>query len=152
MKRDEVQSLSTSVLTGVYTPITKENPYIPLDWPPGRWTDDTQLTLAVARGLKSGRGFNMDAMVPEHIAELKASSYGWGSSTKGSIQRIVDGTHTWENSGNVKGSGNGVLMKISPLALYWAAVYGPGKNVPQKVQQMSQLARMTHASYAPPTD
>jgi ADP-ribosylglycohydrolase len=123
------------------------HPYIPKDWPPGKWTDDTQLTLAMSRALRSAKTFNMDTMVREHIAEMKISAYGWGSATRDSIRRLMDGTHTWKDSGSKTAKGNGVLMKIAPLALYWASVYGPGHAMMVKLEQITELTFMTHATF-----
>jgi ADP-ribosylglycohydrolase len=128
--------------TSLYTPVTN-HPYIPENWAIGRWTDDTQLTLAMMRALtksllaKSNEDFMLN-IVNEHIIEWKESIAGWGG-TKNAIERLANGTHTYLNSGN-KAEGNGVIMKLAPLALYYSLAGNVNDN------QIETICRMTHDS------
>lgn len=123
----------------LYVRVTN-HPYIPEDWQVGRWTDDTQLTLAMMRALtKPFDQSNDDLMtniVNEHIIEWKESTAGWGG-TKNAIERLSNGTHTYLNSGN-QAKGNGVLMKLAPLAFYYS-LFG---NVND--DEIEKICRMTH--------
>lgn len=98
--------------------------------PAGIYTDDTQLTLATARAmidakdLFEGMRINpiMDRMAEEHKAEYVKDHSTWGRSTKGAIRRLQNGVH-WSicsDSNEWSGVGNGVAMKLSPLAVVWA--------------------------------
>lgn len=87
------------------------------DWPAGKWTDDTQLTLATALALANRVDFNMSAIVDEHVRQINFNEKGWGRSTRDSIRRIEAGKH-WSEAGNPGGAGNGVAMKVSPLAAF----------------------------------
>ena len=122
----------------LYTPVTN-HPFITIDWQMGRWTDDTQLTLAMMRAitkyLQTKEDF-MSKIVNEHIIEWKESVHGWGG-TKNAIERLSNGTHTYHNSGN-KAEGNGVLMKLTPLAFYYSLC----KNVND--DEIETICRMTH--------
>jgi ADP-ribosylglycohydrolase len=128
--------------TSLYTRVTN-HPYIPENWPIGRWTDDTQLTLAMMRALtkslptKSNENL-MSNIVNEHIIEWKESVAGWGG-TKNAIERLANGTHTYLNSGN-KAEGNGVLMKLAPLAFYYSLSGNVNDN------EIETICRMTHDS------
>jgi ADP-ribosylglycohydrolase len=86
-------------------------------WPPGRWTDDTQCTLAVAESLIANGKIDLDDMARRQIAALNECSIGWGDSSKLSLRKIEQGTSRLI-SGNPQGAGNGVVMKISPLVVY----------------------------------
>ena len=83
----------------------------------GCTSDDTQLTLAVAEGLISGE-FSMSAQVKTHVAALVATTTGWGPTTKNAIRGVANGV-SWKESGitgDGVGRGNGVPMKIGPVA------------------------------------
>jgi len=86
----------------------------------GTWTDDTQLTLAVGQGLVEAKGPDIQSQIKCHIAALKDNTAGWGKSTKDSIRRLANGTpHTKSGeTGPRGGKGNGVPMKIAPVAAY----------------------------------
>jgi ADP-ribosylglycohydrolase len=82
----------------------------------GTYTDDTQLTLAVAEALIDG-GFDMECQARHHVSALRETTAGWGNTTRNAIRSLANGA-TWQNSGtggNGSGTGNGVAMKIAPL-------------------------------------
>jgi len=82
----------------------------------GTYTDDTQLTLAVAEALIDG-GFDMESQVRHHVSSLKETTAGWGNTTRNAVRSLANGA-TWKTSGmggNGTGTGNGVAMKIAPL-------------------------------------
>ncbi|UJR25979.1 hypothetical protein I4U23_007327 [Adineta vaga] len=117
------------------------NPYIPENWQIGRWTDDTQLSLAMMKAITKYLQTNDDFMsniVQEHIIEWKESVGGWGG-TKNAIERLANGTHTYLDSGN-QAEGNGVLMKLAPLAFYYSLCQINDDN------QIEIICRMTHRS------
>lgn len=131
---------------------SSENPFYTGNYEPGAWSDDTQLSIAVARSLARANGFNIDALVATHIdafdetAEMefkgKTVKRGWGRSTTTSLRKLKNGVPPYE-SGLVGGAGNGILMKMAPLS-YWHAVRG----LPQKERyhNLDTLTKMTHDS------
>jgi ADP-ribosylglycohydrolase len=124
----------------LYTQVIN-HPYIPENWQIGRWTDDTQLTLAMMKAITKYLQLNEDLIsniVNEHIIEWKESIAGWGG-TKDAIERLSNGTHTYLNSGN-KAEGNGVLMKLAPLAFYYSLCKTVNDN------EIETICRMTHNS------
>ncbi|CAF1686960.1 unnamed protein product [Rotaria magnacalcarata] len=136
----DLQNKNKNIVETLYTRVTN-NPYIPEDWQIGRWTDDTQLTLAMMRAITKYLQSNEDLMlniVNEHITEWKESIAGWGG-TKTAIERLSNGTHTYRESGN-NAQGNGVLMKLAPLAFY----YSQCDNVND--DEIEAICRMTHNS------
>ncbi len=88
----------------------------------GQWTDDTQLTLAIAKSLISKGQIDLDDMAREHIKALEEGDVGWGKSTKTSILKIKNGVH-WLQAGNLGGAGNGVAMKIAPIGAFLSSRY-----------------------------
>ncbi|MFC1644398.1 ADP-ribosylglycohydrolase family protein [Patescibacteria group bacterium] len=91
---------------------------------PGTWTDDTQLTLAVARSLIRCKTFDMDDMANAHVVAMRESIRGWGGSTVDAVRKCGNGIH-WSESGKTdkpnRGGGNGVVMKMAPLAVFLQA-------------------------------
>src|SRR3989338_2955708 len=121
----------------------------------GTWTDDTQLTLAVAEsmissGVIKGR-LDMNDMASKHVASYQnEGNLGFGSTTKIAIEKLAQGIH-WSNSGrsdNPKhGTGNGVAMKVAPLGAFRASPRWSELLVEQRsgfIDDIAQLTVMTH--------
>ncbi len=89
----------------------------------GDATDDWQLTRAVANSLiRCGGQFNLIDCAEEHVRELRQSTFGWGKTTQLAIEAIgrgerVPGRDALPPAEPGKGCGNGVVMKVAPLAL-----------------------------------
>ncbi len=108
---------------------------------PGSWTDDTQLTLATAEALiGSGGAFNMDMIAKKHIEAYQGERRGWGKSTANACKRLTEGV-SWKDSGEPKGSGNGVMMKIAPLGLRQSIIQ---QDPAIFLKECVTYAKMTH--------
>jgi ADP-ribosylglycohydrolase len=110
----------------------------------GMGTDDTQLTLAAAEGLMLGNGFFMPDIAKAHVKALGESVSGWGRSTKEAVKRLKRGM-SWQEAamkGPGYGEGNGVIMKIAPLAAY--LFLNPSENQDEDFQRILDFTRMTH--------
>lgn len=96
---------------------------------PGDLTDDSQLTTVVALSLIRKKKFDLDDMAALHVEALAASTFGWGDTSRLAIEEIRDGqrlpSERARDYGPKRGSGNGVIMKIAPLALYHAMTRKP---------------------------
>lgn len=145
--------ISTTYPEGISTLIpTRENSFFESEEHPGVWSDDTQLTLAVAKALIKANGFSLSAFAethleaydntPEIIRKGNLVKRGWGDSTTSAMVRLLGGVSP-TISGTTGGTGNGVLIKIAPLA-YWQAI----RQTPlrQVYDQYDQLTNMTHNS------
>lgn len=113
---------------------------------PGEQSDDTQLTLALMAALNSEVTFNAKAVAEELVNAMKTSTLGWGSTTKDSVDRLAQGVSPKLSGiprGPHRGTGNGVAMRIAPLALY-AVVKGLTED--ELVDLVVQTAQMTHAT------
>jgi len=131
---------------------TKENPFFTGENEPGTWSDDTQLTLAVAKALIKADGFDIHAMADAHLDAYGSTKEiyrkgkwvkrGWGGSTIDAMEKIKSGVSPLE-SGTVDGPGNGVLMKMAPLA-YWQAARETSDD--ERYAQYDALTNMTHDS------
>ncbi len=113
---------------------------------PGQWTDDTQLTLAVAKAFLPDGKFVMNRMAGAHVEELAAHrTRGWGGTTLRAVQELARGV-PWTQSAQKPGGGNGVMMKIAPLGLvagHRVDEQGFYKEGPLVADALT-LGRMTH--------
>ncbi|MDO8425815.1 MAG: ADP-ribosylglycohydrolase family protein [bacterium] len=123
---------------------------------PEQWTDDTQLALATARALVRGNGFDLRRIAAEHVVEYMRERRGWGRSTERGIAELAaqdrqPGQPVRDPAAH--GMGNGVAMKVLPLALMTAMP--PGKVSAQTFdahlrhivghsEQLQQFAQLTH--------
>lgn len=152
-----VETRSAAYITDKYGRIdqlipTSENPFYIGTYSPGLWSDDTQLSLAVAQGLIDANGFDIQTQVEQHIRaydftpEIERRGIqvkrGWGRSTIEALERLKSGVGP-RISGTKDGAGNGVLMKMAPLA-YWQAVRGV--TAEERYKQYDTLTTMTHDS------
>ena len=120
----------------------------------GSTSDDTQLTLAVAKGLIIAKGFDMDSQAETHLEAFKTNHRSWGGTTRQSIRSLANGK-SWKNSGldgEGRGKGNGVPMKISPVsAVLYQLIQGnkPSQEEKDRIalevfQFVKDLTFMTH--------
>ncbi len=66
--------------------------------------------------------FYMSQLVEQHLIAYYQSTVGWGEGTKQAMQRLHSGGYTYFNSGS-DSTGNGVIMKLCPLAMYYTVYF-----------------------------
>ena len=146
MSRQQIQKHHPEGLTEYVAP--RANKWFKDDQK-GVMTDDTQLSLAVLKALIRANGFGMGTQAKYHVQALHESDEGWGGSLRDSITRLSEGVR-WSESGKTdnphRGTGNGVLMRISPIAAWYAAK--GQKRLPWKkfADKVVQFSAMTHYS------
>ena len=137
-------------ITELIAPVA--HPFFPYETV-GVTSDDTQLSVAVAEGLINAGGFSLSAQAERHIAIYRETpqirdsegvllARGWGKSTIQALENLMDGVAP-EQAGFKGGAGNGVVMKMAPLAL-WQTVQGIERRV--RYEQDDALTTMTHDS------
>ena len=104
-----------------------------MELPAGSTTDDWQLTEVMLRSIIRRRGFDLTDIVLAHVAALETSTFGWGGTTRTGMEQLKlyfdsrghEGRSPYEAPTKVvdgkisqRGMGNGVAMKIAPLAFY----------------------------------
>lgn len=112
--------------------------------PAGSWTDDTELTVATAEAmLLTGDPLDMDSQAQKHIESMNESGgKSYGGTTRKAVQNLKDGI-SWKTSGlfgDKTGTGNGVCMKVAPIAVY-ATLTDLGKDI---VPFIVNYSAMTH--------
>ena len=108
-------------------------------------TDDTQLSVAVAQAIMESKGFDMISQTKYHVNAFRESVTGWGTSSREAVRRLANGVN-WYMSGVTAsedhiGLGNGITMKIAPLAAYATKRYEPDLH-----QKIIDFGAMTHNS------
>ncbi len=110
----------------------------------GTWTDDTQLSIAVAKAILEAGAVDMEKVGKYHVEAYDDTTAGWGSTTREAVKKIKDGTH-WSKAGDFDGAinrglGNGPVMKAAPLAAYFALT----KKFDDFVKICVDFTAMTH--------
>lgn len=146
-----VETFSAQKITETYGRVTS---YLKPDghkWfagePAGMTTDDTQLSLAVAEALIEN-GLCMDTHAKFHINALHESTKGWGHSTRNSIRRLANGTHWKKCAEGDSGVGNGVVMKIAPIAPLLSLGVYPYLSISDFVSSLNDMTHKTAVSAA----
>ena len=84
---------------------------------PGQVTDDTEMTLCVARGIVQARGWNLPAIADRFAHWLSGGPADVGATCRRGIleyvetRRLVAAPNEWD-------AGNGAAMRVAPVALY----------------------------------
>lgn len=129
-----------------------ENPFYKGEWEAGSTSDDTQLSRVVAESIIEQSGFLLDDQACYHMQAYyetprvqkgdKVVVRGWGGSTTHSMERLAAGTSP-EYSGEKDGAGNGIIMKMAPLAI-WQTMADVDDS--SRSRQYDALTTMTHDS------
>jgi len=122
--------------------------------PAGMWTDDTQLTLAVAEAVlpfMRGKKLDLAEVAEQHKLAYDVSTKGWGGSTRQAVRALKNGVDPSESGvfGDGKGKGNGVAMKIAPFGIlltHWQTEQGDfyQKMVEDIYDIIFEVTMMTH--------
>jgi len=84
---------------------------------PGQVTDDTEMTLCLARGISASGGWDLLAIAAEFAAWLKSRPIDVGDTCRRGIRNfmlkgeLISPPNQWD-------AGNGALMRTTPIALY----------------------------------
>lgn len=130
----------------LFVNVAGRNPYIPEEWPTGRWGDATQLSLALMHAIATHLNEGVEKVplinriADEHVREWRQCTDGWGDGTKSAMERIAQGSHSYHNSGG-SSTGNGVIMKLTPLAFFFHVC-----NLTIDGELVERICRMTHTS------
>lgn len=109
--------------------------------PGGRWTDDTQVMLVLARALLRGAeleaGALMGLIAEEFVKWLDEPDLGAGETCKGAAVRLKAGLH-WSESGFRDSKKCGSLMRVGIVGFIY-------QNNPEKLIEVASLSgKITH--------
>lgn len=84
---------------------------------PGQVTDDTELTLCVARGIVQAREWNLAAIADRFAHWLSGEPADVGATCRRGIREYIE-TRRLAAAPNEWDAGNGAAMRVAPVALY----------------------------------
>lgn len=111
---------------------------------PGSYSDDAQLTAAMFEAYSDAGGFSLAAIAARHIEAYQNSKLGWGGSTAAGVEALMCGysPSDVEYRQMLKGgTGNGIPMKIAPVAAWSAA---RGLDDAEILRQVTKICSLTH--------
>ena len=113
----------------------------------GQWTDDTAMTLCLGESLIHCSGFNaLDQMnrylrwATEGYNSSRSYPIGLGKTVRDALSKFRDTGEPYSGSVDSRNSGNGSLMRLAPIPIYYA------NNEDDAVQYAELNSRTTHAS------
>lgn len=106
----------------------------------GQYTDDTQLTIAIAESLIGSKGFNLEHLMNRFIEWLDEPPIGPGYGCLSSIEKFRLG-YTWQEAASDSG-GNGTAMRVSPIGLFFY------NDVPKLIESARMSSIITHTHWA----
>jgi ADP-ribosyl-[dinitrogen reductase] hydrolase len=111
---------------------------------PGEITDDTQMTLALARSLANGGPLDMEDVGARFIEWYRSKPKDIGNTTRAAL-KLLDEGESWDRTGKRamrearSAAGNGSVMRCAPVALRF-------RQDPEALVRASiDTARITHA-------
>ena len=102
----------------------------------GIYTDDTQLTLAIAESLIRKERFDPEDLGKRFVEWLDEPPIGPGFTCLSGAHKLLEGT-SWKNSG-INSGANGAVMRISPVGLYYR------DNIEDLIKVARQSSEITH--------
>ena len=134
-------------LPGSFAPLTDMVGGGPFQLQPGEWTDDTSMALCLAESLLACRGFDpvhQMSLYRRWMREGYLSSTGIcfdiGKATREAIERHERTGEGYCGSDSPFSAGNGSLMRLAPIALYYAA------DPVAAIHYAGESSRVTHAA------
>ena len=98
----------------------------PHDLRPGQGTDDTEMTICLARALIGAGGFDPRLALEEYLAWFRGEPVGIGRTVSGVLALVAEGVppaeatrRRHEESGGLT-AGNGALMRTTPIGIAFA--------------------------------
>jgi ADP-ribosylglycohydrolase len=114
---------------------------------PGEWTDDTSMALCLAASLVEQQGFDARDQMERYLRWRDAgymSSNGWcfdiGGTVSSSLQRFKIAGDPFAGSTDPSTAGNGSLMRLAPVALFYA------RHLQEAIEKSAESSRTTHGA------
>lgn len=134
---------------GTFPPVLDMQAGGPFDLPPGFWTDDTSMALCLAESLVERGGFDPRDQLARYADWWKNgrwSSTGVcfdiGATTRSALERFTRTGEGFCGVGDPKTAGNGALMRLAPVPLFFA------ENPGEATELAGESSRTTHGALA----
>ena len=132
---------------GTFTPVTEVTGGGPFHLQAGQWTDDTSMALCLAESLIACSGFDARDQMERYVRWWRHghwSSTGHcfdiGNTIRAALSRFESTGDPFSGSTDPRAAGNGSLMRLAPVALWWA------RNEVQAVHDAARSSRTTHGA------
>jgi ADP-ribosyl-[dinitrogen reductase] hydrolase len=132
---------------GTFAPLTDMVGGGPFGLNPGEWTDDTSMALCLAESLVERNGFDPADQLGRYLRWYRdgyRSSTGRcfdiGNTVRKALERYEGQRCTYCGSPDPREAGNGSLMRLAPVPLYYA------RDPLAAIQRAAESSRTTHGA------
>lgn len=121
----------------------------PFGLKPGQWTDDTSMALCLAESLVERSGFDPVDQLRRYVkwwrrGHLSSTGvcFDIGVTTSSALSRFEHTAEPWCGSTNPSSAGNGSLMRLAPVPLFFA------DRPAEAIERAGDSSRTTHGAAA----
>lgn len=132
---------------GSFEPLTDMIGGGPFGLGPGQWTDDTSMALCLAESLLAHGGFDAHDQMGRYLNWWKwgylsstGSCFDIGTTVRSALERFERSGEPYSGSVEPEAAGNGSLMRLAPVALFYAP------NIDEVIEFSAQSSRTTHGA------
>lgn len=132
---------------GSFMPITDMIGGGPFHLLPGQWTDDTSLGLCLAESLVERQGFDPRDQMERYLRWYRqgylsstGACFDIGGTTSSALHRFERTGEPFSGSTDPQAAGNGSLMRLAPVPLFFAA------DAAQAIHYSGKSSRTTHSA------
>lgn len=132
---------------GTFSPLSDMVGGGPFNLKPGEWTDDTSMALCLAASLIECRGFNARDQMERYVRWMQdgymASNgrcFDIGGTVASALWRFGQDNNPFAGSTSPDTAGNGSLMRLAPIPLFYAA------NAEHAITFAQESSRTTHGA------
>lgn len=133
---------------GTFPPVTGMAGGGAFNLQPGQWTDDTSMALCLAESLVAKGGFDALDQMQRYLAWYQdgyLSSTGRcfdiGNATRQALEKFKTTGNPLSGSGHPSSAGNGSLMRLAPVAMFYAPDTGRAGTYAAKSSRTTHGAR-----------
>ncbi len=119
----------------------------PFGLEPGQWTDDTSMALCLAESLVERNGFDPKDQLHRYVRwwleghySGTGSCFDIGNTVSEALTRFKQTGQPFCGSTDPRGAGNGSLMRLSPVPLFYAS------NPEEAIERAAESSRTTHGA------
>jgi ADP-ribosyl-[dinitrogen reductase] hydrolase len=132
---------------GTFEPVTDIVGGGPFNLEPGQWTDDTSMALCLAESLLERGGFDPVDQLQRYVRWFRhghhsstGRCFDIGNTVRDALTRFEDTGDPWSGSTDPHAAGNGSLMRLAPIPLFFL-------DVPEvAIARAADSSRTTHGA------
>lgn len=133
---------------GTFAPVTGMQGGGPYHLRPGEWTDDTSMALCLAESLVTKQRFDAKDQMERYVRWFRegywssnGKCFDIGDTVSYSIRRFENTQDPYTNRVNVMSAGNGCIMRLAPVPLYFYRDWN------QAVELAGKSSKTTHGAF-----